>query len=860
MLKSDRNPQKLQTIGDVMSGNSARCRLKRFGIVFAFLIAGCVTEVQTPTVGSVDSQAPVAASGDSAGVATPVRPAAYPDPDNPPSLPDEAVPLFRAGDTNALELPVDAALAEAYEAYFRGDGEQALDALDRSVAESPLARFHLGAQRMRTLIMMGRAADAEAMTTDVAALERAAMGTDVNAFALRAEARLWLSDYDGAELDALRVAQATQAWILPSSYGGAPTNMAEIVLLTTAQLRSYTILAGLNLLRGDAAAARPWADAAERGFATVHQVADHMIYGAFLKPYPESYYGRAFNLLFRGASTALTTQDVGAGAQDMAAARAFFDAIGYRAGMISAAAIESWTLYELDQDRDRALDLSEQAVQLAIDAGFPDFVWRISALRGEMLIDEGRMDEAESAFRRADASVDLVSGALASDRAKLRYGVGKETISYRLSQFNLARGDLDQLFTDLEQARARAFVDMLADRPVAPGRQSDLVATIRGLDEQIRSARVRALAPVDPSPADAARLQDLLRERENAIAALRSVDPDLADVHGASVASLDGIRAVLADGDRIAYALPARGDDPIRFLMVEPAGARIHTAGMTASDLNRTLLRFREAVRTRRDGRQVETANLIAELFNMPALAADGTLYVVPTGDLFFMPWGALPGSGHVVVLPTGDWLLRQIRSGTRTAIGLLGDPNFGGDLPQLDGARAEVQSLGSLLGADPLMAAQATPDALRNQVGGGARVLHIATHGAFDAEQPLQSAIYLTDGQKSVALTAAEIFADPLPADLVVLSACETGMGTAVAGDDFLGLARSFFLGGAGTVVNSLWPISDAGTRRYMEVFHQTILVGGNPVHAWAQARDTLRAEGYPPSVYGAFILTGGG
>jgi len=825
-----------------------------FTVASTFLLSACVTEVQTPGIGSV-AVTPVPDSN----VSSTVGPALYPEAQDDPGLPQNTIPLFQAGDTNALELPVDAALAEAYEAYFQGDGTRALDAIDRSQADTPLAVFHLGAQRLRTLIMMGRAADAEAMALDVAALERAAMGTDVNAYALRAEARLWLSDYDGAESDALRVAQATQAWVLPSSYGGAPSNMAQIVLLTTAQLRSYTILSGLHLLRGDPAAALPWADAAERGYATVHQVADHILYGAFLKPYPESYYGRAFNLLFRGAATALTAGDAQSGQADMAAASGFFDAIGYRAGTVSAAALESWTLYELDQDRDHALSISEQAVQLSIDAGFPDFVWRISALRGEMLIDEGRLSEAEDAFRRADASVDLVSGALSSDRAKLRYGVGKETISYRLSQFNLAARDFDQLFSDLERGRARAFVDMLADRPVASGRQEALVETIRNLDREIREARIRALAPVDASPVDTARLDALIADRDRTIGQLRDLDPDLADVHGISLVSLEDVRSALGTADRLAYALPARGEDTVRFLIADASGTAIHETGLTADTLKRNLLRFREAVRTARVPRQEDTVARLAELIGMPDLAAEGRLYVVPTGDLFFMPWAALPGAGQVVVLPTGGWLLRRSDRQSGGGIGLLGDPSFGGDLPQLQGARAEVLGLGPLLGAEPLVDTRATRDALRDQVGNGARVLHIATHGTFDDAQPLQSAIYLTDGQKSAALTAADIFAEPLSAGLVVLSACETGMGTAVAGDDFLGLSRSFFLGGAGTVVNSLWPISDEGTQRYMEVFHRAIIEQGDPSLAWATARDTLIEEGYPPSVYGAFALTGG-
>ena len=81
--------------------------------------------------------------------------------------------------------------------------------------------------------------------------------------------------------------------------------------------------------------------------------------------------------------------------------------------------------------------------------------------------------------------------------------------------------------------------------------------------------------------------------------------------------------------------------------------------------------------------------------------------------------------------------------------------------------------------------------------------------------------------------------------------------MGDVAAGDDFLGLPRSFYLGGAVAVLSSLWPVSDAGTRRFMESFHRALQVGDYG-QAWLAARDETAAAGFPPSVYGAFVLGG--
>ncbi len=81
--------------------------------------------------------------------------------------------------------------------------------------------------------------------------------------------------------------------------------------------------------------------------------------------------------------------------------------------------------------------------------------------------------------------------------------------------------------------------------------------------------------------------------------------------------------------------------------------------------------------------------------------------------------------------------------------------------------------------------------------------------------------------------------------------------MGTAVAGDDFLGLARSFYLGGTLAVLNSLWPVLDQPPRLFMEEFHRHA-ASGDYGEAWLSARNLLKSEGFPPSIYGAFVLGG--
>ena len=175
-----------------------------------------------------------------------------------------------------------------------------------------------------------------------------------------------------------------------------------------------------------------------------------------------------------------------------------------------------------------------------------------------------------------------------------------------------------------------------------------------------------------------------------------------------------------------------------------------------------------------------------------------------------------------------------------------------------MSGARAEAVSVATQYAGEALLGSQATEVAMRKRIGVGVDILHLATHALFDPVYPMQSALILTDGKKAAPLTASQIYENPINARLVVLSACETGMGRIVSGDETMGLVRSFYIGGASTVLSSLWPVDDEATRIFMETFHDKIKIEDYG-HAWLAARNAVRAKGFPPSSYGAFVLGGG-
>jgi len=145
-------------------------------------------------------------------------------------------------------------------------------------------------------------------------------------------------------------------------------------------------------------------------------------------------------------------------------------------------------------------------------------------------------------------------------------------------------------------------------------------------------------------------------------------------------------------------------------------------------------------------------------------------------------------------------------------------------------------------------------------------RYLHFATHGLLDSERPGLSALVLSllDEQgrpQDGFLRAHEIYNLNLPADLVVLSACQTGLGKEVKGEGLVGLTRGFMYAGAARVMVSLWSVNDKATAELMTRFYQRMLdQGQSPAAALRAAQVAMWEEKrwQAPYNWGAFILQG--
>jgi CHAT domain-containing protein len=139
-------------------------------------------------------------------------------------------------------------------------------------------------------------------------------------------------------------------------------------------------------------------------------------------------------------------------------------------------------------------------------------------------------------------------------------------------------------------------------------------------------------------------------------------------------------------------------------------------------------------------------------------------------------------------------------------------------------------------------------------------RYLHIATHGLVDAEKPQLSGLLFSPGEHNDPfLHTFEIFNAHLPCELVVLSACQTGLGRLLGGEGLIGLTRAFNYAGCPRVCVSLWNVVDMSTPALMESFYRRLLDGSSPALALREAQLQMLNDEWPhPYFWAPFIISG--
>ncbi len=199
-------------------------------------------------------------------------------------------------------------------------------------------------------------------------------------------------------------------------------------------------------------------------------------------------------------------------------------------------------------------------------------------------------------------------------------------------------------------------------------------------------------------------------------------------------------------------------------------------------------------------------------------------IYFVPHGLLHYIPLHALKVNDkyliekHPVVYSPSASVIKycQTKRQKKRETSLV----FGDSLGDLNSAHKEAESIAHLFGSKAYLQKEATLRTFRKEAT-DKDIIHLSCHGKFRKYQPMESGIKFSDGD----LTAREIFNMKLNADIVVLSACESGINEQKPGDELIGLTRALIYAGTPSVLVSLWKVDDEATEFLMKSFYEHFL-----------------------------------
>ena len=394
-----------------------------------------------------------------------------------------------------------------------------------------------------------------------------------------------------------------------------------------------------------------------------------------------------------------------------------------------------------------------------------------------------------------------------------------------------------------------------------------------------------------PNPEDESRyrqqLFDWTKNYTELIAALEELYPTYYNLkHNTSIPTVSEIQHTLNEETAMISYFIGHNNNRMYVFLITKSKYKVFDVELK-EDYDRNISGYRNAMYYDMPLTYLETAqDLHAQL--MPGTIPRGInkLIVIPAGRMATIPFEALitqkitVGNADFKDLPylinkydvsyqyAASLLLNpSIESASRESIALFAPIEFNTrGLSRLPGSEQEVNDIANLFAGSSAevglyLKDLATPAAVRSDEVRESKYLHFATHGVVDENKPERSEICLAASNNEEGnLYSGDIYTLNLSADLVVLSACETGLGKISRGEGIIGLTRALIYAGSNNLVVSLWRVGDASTSVLMTDFYRSMLQGNNYTDALRLAKQgMIKSDNYSSPYYWApFVLIG--
>ena len=546
-------------------------------------------------------------------------------------------------------------------------------------------------------------------------------------------------------------------------------------------------------------------------------------------------------------------------------------------------ALADWHLAK--GERDKARGMYGRALEQSLAVHLPEVTWRAHKGLASVARQNGDIPTARAEIDKALLVVEDLRGAIKVEELKNGFIANKLDLYDDAIQLALDFPQPGQdpaliAWTYSERSRARSFIDLLANRKISLSSKEDTrrIDEQRALKDRIFAAEdMLAKAPAADKPARAKELSDLRETYRDMLVEIRAANPKLSAFVTVEPPTLPEVRKILAkDSGLLEYHVASK---ETLVWTITDTSMRVTRLPIGRDKLATMVHDYKSKMEAIRP---VDAeAKVLFTLLVEPAIGADlkgkRFLGIAPHGSLHYVPFAALrDGNDYLIdryalfyvpsaaVLPlTAGAATMATSDRSKARVLAIGNPDLGDPSFALPFAEIEVQELKlDFEQIDVLTRERATDRWVANNLG-NYHVIHFACHGEFDPVNPLFSSLRLAREQGDAkpgadgALRAHDIFGIPLKAELVTLSACQTGLGKIEAGDELIGLNRAFLYAGTRSIMSTLWRVHDGSTAVLVKHFYRS--------YTQEPKADALRTsmrqvrEYYPhPAYWAAFALTG--
>ncbi len=523
---------------------------------------------------------------------------------------------------------------------------------------------------------------------------------------------------------------------------------------------------------------------------------------------------------------------------------------------------------------DESTQYFQQAINLALQLEGGKILWESYLELAQVYRKQNKIQQAKQYFNRSISVIENVRSNIKLEELKASFlGTNKRMepyhglihILFSLHDKEPEKNHDTEAFIYTERAKARAFLDRLESSQVnisqyldfkIQNQEKKLMKDISHINQKLLDSNLTSQESLN--------LHQELKQKEDEWETLkrkiRNTNPAYANLRYPEIISLEKAQKML---DKKTAFFEYMISDEISYLfVVTQENLNIYPIP-SREQLQVLVSNYIKKISDKENNEFSEGYSLFKKLVQPGLKKSIKKIIFIPDDILNFLPFEALitkPDSRkwlvwdyHIAYSPSVSSLQeiinRKKSSGYKRHKDLLavGDPYFKPlkdksngeqslnqfmpvsqfDLQRLEYSGTEIDKISRLFRNSQktvFKRNQATEDVLKKANLEDYKIIHLATHSLIDNQRPFRSSIVLAlddNPQEDGFLQMREIYNIKLNSDLVVLSACKTGLGQFIKGEGIEGINRSFFYAGSSAVLMSLWPVNDQATFQMMERFY---------------------------------------